>query len=495
MNKQYYEPIPLGESIPLNNPYAFSVSMPTIQDVIDYEEGTSESLNVIKSAYPRILFHPYIKKIIEIATDELNLTDYKLFLLPDLKSALCVSGLSDTTPEFLDFHEYTLAIFKLDKKDEIESYYNLMKHCGYMLFDREAEDLLNRLGVKTPEFKEDVVNTNSENIILDVLSDGYGSSNILLGNCGMNVIYAGFEAVKRLSDTKGRKLFILFGWAYSDTIQILKKCTDELVIISDVKSTSKLEDLLNKRGAEVAGIYLETVSNPLIEVPDLPKVYELSKEYNIPLLVDNTFATPWNVDINLYCDLIFESLTKFASGKGDLMAGAVILPTQSQLKPQIMNEIKNFISPLYIRTQNRLAHSIKGYKDRVLKINDNAKTIYNYLKTNDKIKDVFSVYNKSQLQNWNKIAKTPKSFCGVISVVFFGEIAKVYDNLLLPKGPSLGSEFPIIMSYTLLAHYNETKNDEGLKYLKELGMSPDLLRISIGIDDPSFIINTVKKVQ
>lgn len=491
MKSRYYRKIPLGDTIPLNNPYAFSVSMPTIQDVINYEEGTQDSLNRINSAYPRILFHPYIKQVLKIAKEELNLEGYKLFLLPDLTSAKRVAELSNTTPEYFTFHGYTISGFKLEDSD-IVKYYSLMKHCGYMIFDREARDLLHTLGFKTPEFKESTITDNSEKVILNVLADGYDSKDILLSNCGMNAIYAGFEAVKRDANKKGKKLFILYGWAYSDTIQIFKKCTDELLILSDVSSTKELEELLSKRGEDVAAIYLETVSNPLIEVPDLPKVYELSKKYDFPVLVDNTFPTPWNVDINPYCDLIFESLTKFASGQGDLMAGAVILPPDSKFKKEIISDIENFIIPLYRSVQDRLAYSIGGYKKRILKINDNTKIIFKYFDENEHIKEVFSIQNPSQQNNWNKIARSVESNCGVISVVFKDNVDEIYDNMTLPKGPSLGTEFPIVMCYTLLAHYKETKTKEGLKLLKELGMSPDLLRISIGVDDPNLIINVIE---
>lgn len=489
----YYKHIPRGAKIPLNNPYAFSVSMPTVQDVIDYEEETLESKQVFKSAYPRIVFHPYIVEVINIAAADFKLSDQQLFLLPDMESAKRVACLSNTNPSFYNFHDYVIVSIDESSNDEISRYYSLMKHCGYMVFDREAEDLLNRLGYDTPAFSEKTEKDNPEKVILDILKEGYKSSDILLTNCGMNAIYAGFEVVRQRAEGKGRSLFIQYGWAYSDTIQIFKKCASEVVVIEDVSSIYKLEELLKSRGNEVAAIFLETVSNPLIEVPDIPGVYELSKKYDFPVLVDNTFATPWSVDINPYCDLIFESLTKFASGEGDLMAGTVIRPIGSRTDSDIMSEIENLTIPLYKRVKERLAYSITGYKDRVLKINRNAEYIFNYLKNKNYIKDIFSVSNPRFSQNWNKIKTCDESYCGVVSLVFKGELNDVYDNLDLPKGPSLGTEYPLVMPYTMLAHYFETKTEVGLENLNRVGLSTDLLRFSISVEDPELTINAIEK--
>ena len=66
MNKTIFNPIPCGQTLPLNNIHAVSVSMPNLQDVIDYEEQTPEILEKITTAYPRFIIHPYLGEKIPV---------------------------------------------------------------------------------------------------------------------------------------------------------------------------------------------------------------------------------------------------------------------------------------------------------------------------------------------------------------------------------------------------------------------------------------------
>ncbi len=487
MNLDYYKPIPWGNSIPLSNPYAFSVSMPTIQSVIEYEEESKISKEVVKYAYPRIVFHPYIEQVLDVASVKLNLKRDSIFLLPDLRSGKIVSELSKCEVEFYDFHCFTVAFITDSKK--IPDFYAFMKHCGYTVFDREAEDLLISLGLKKHTFNEVIKEDGDEEYIKNILIYGYGKSEIFLSNCGMNGIYSGFQLVKNIQSKKKRELFIIYGWAYSDSLQIFKKCTKEYIIIPDVSDTHELEEILKKRGSDVAAIYLETVSNPVIAVPDIKKVYDLSTKYDFLVLVDNTFATPWSVNIGNLCDIIFESLTKYASGQGDLMAGAVIFPETTRISMSSIVEIEKYRVPLYPRVVKRLAYSITDYKSRIEQVNSNAKKLVKNLGSMIGLKHIYSVEGN---KNWDKIKKDDNSFCGVVSVVFDKPVESVYDSLNLPKGPSLGTVFPLVMPYTLLAHYQELKSEEGRADLEKAGLFYGLLRISVGTDDSDLIIKALQ---
>jgi cystathionine gamma-synthase len=493
VNKNYYRPIPCGATIPLNNPHAFSVSMPTIQDVIDYEEQNPASQEKIKSAYPRIVVHPYIKIILKCAAEELHLEEGELFLLPHLACARLAAEFSGTEPEYFRFYTYTIAFFSKEKLCDASEFFAIMKHCGFMIYSREAEDFLCTMGHKPEFFKENEKKEGAEENILTVLSDGYGTPDIVLSSSGMNAIYTGFSLVQESAHRQGKNLMILLGWAYSDTIEIIKKCSKEFVLIPDVHDLVSLKKLLSERGHEVSALYVETVSNPLIAVADIPQLHAFSREYDFPLLVDNTFATPWCVDISPYCDLIFESLTKFASGAGDLMAGAVILPKGSRLDPSIKDRMADCALPLYKRDLYRLSENISGYKDRMATVSENSKRIEETLRHHSEIGKIYSVHSQDNRANWNKIVRGDSS-CGVLSFLFKGDLAGYYDNISLPKGPSLGTAFPILMPYTLLAHYHQTKNKEGLESLVKAGLHPDLLRLSIGSDNPDLTLRAFDAV-
>ena len=63
MGESIFKHIECGQTLPIDNVHAVSVSMPKIQDVIDYENQTPEILEIIKSGYPRFILHPYLKQL------------------------------------------------------------------------------------------------------------------------------------------------------------------------------------------------------------------------------------------------------------------------------------------------------------------------------------------------------------------------------------------------------------------------------------------------
>jgi cystathionine beta-lyase/cystathionine gamma-synthase len=72
-------------------------------------------------------------------------------------------------------------------------------------------------------------------------------------------------------------------------------------------------------------IYVEAISNPLMEVPDLPAVVAFAKQHSLTSVIDATFATPINLQpaLNPGFDVVIHSATKFLNGHSDLIAGVV----------------------------------------------------------------------------------------------------------------------------------------------------------------------------
>lgn len=492
MDKRYYEPIPCGANLPLDNPHAFSVSMPTYQDVVDYEEEANGIFERVKNAYPRILFHPYVKKAAQFIGAEKGLdTNGTCYILPSLNSAKYVAELSGTSPEIYEYAGYAIAYFPEDTTDTPADYYAFMKHCGYMIYSREAEDFLRFHGIEVPEWVEEYNHTDPEEQIIRILQQGYGESEITLCGSGMNAIYAAYAAIKE-SVSAERDVFIQYGWIYIDSIHILRKCSSEFHQIGRVTDFEELKTFLEENGNRVAGIITETVSNPLLQSPDLPALAELAQQYGFTVILDNTFATPWNVDVAPYADIIIESLTKFASGKGDCMGGAIIISEQSQLPQATEDALKKFIIPLKGRDLQRLGYTISGYRERVRQVNHNSAILVDYLNHHPQVKRVHHVYSEATGESYRKIAKDDSCYGGVVSFVVDGDFQTFYDNLILPKGPSLGCDFPLVMSYTLLAHW-DLVNEPEQKTLNDMGISPWLIRLSVGESSPQRIIEAMEK--
>ena len=105
--------------------------------------------------------------------------------------------------------------------------------------------------------------------------------------------------------------------------------------------------------------------------------------------------------------------------------------------------------------------------------------------------EIKSVFHEASSENFSKI-QIGNNVPGLLSVVFDKDLAFYYDKLQVAKGPSLGTEFTLAMPYVYLAHYEYLKSEMGLHVLKELGINPNLLRISVGAEP---IENIIKAFQ
>ena len=75
-------------------------------------------------------------------------------------------------------------------------------------------------------------------------------------------------------------------------------------------------------------IYCETLSNPLLELADIPRLGELAHDYEVPLVVDNTFTPLIFAPLDLGADIVVHSLTKYINGSSDCVAGAICASTE-----------------------------------------------------------------------------------------------------------------------------------------------------------------------
>jgi len=268
---------------------------------------------------------------------------------------------------------------------------------------------------------------------------------------------------------------VQLGWLYLDTMNIITNHGFQSKIFYDVKQLDDLEEYLKNEAKNVSAIVTEVPTNPLLLSADLKRLRALCTKYEVSLVVDATFATPYNLDLKEYADIIIESLTKFACGNADVLMGCIILNENSKLQKE--DFIKHIDAP-YIKDIQRLAYEIKDYEQRVSTVMENSKKLIEYFKTKDYVDALYY-----------------SSYSGVISVSFTKPFAKVYNLLDFAKGPSLGTEFTLLMPYVYLAHYDLLTCKEGRELLKQNGIPVDLLRISVGIENIEMIIQEFEKIS
>jgi len=176
---------------------------------------------------------------------------------------------------------------------------------------------------------------------------------------------------------------------------------------------------------------------------------------------------------------------------GNVMAGLVTLNEKSVWATEFrafLNEDSNGGSRLYGGDCSELIANMKSYRERVTKSNSNGELVADYLHEHPAVGRVwYPKYNTPH--EYNLIRREGGGYGALISFTLKQprKMPKVYDALELCKGPSFGTNFTLASPYTMLAHYFE------LDWAEACGVSPNLLRLSVGIEDGEAIIGALAR--
>ena len=289
---------------------------------------------------------------------------------------------------------------------------------------------------------------------------------------------------------KAKNVVVQLGWLYVDTMEVIQKRSQHSYLQLNVHDLKQLESWLMDNHSKVSVVITEAVSNPKIQCVDIAGLYALCQKYLVKLVLDVTLITPFNAAVLQYCDVAVESLSKFACGKGDVLMGAIVVSESSGIFPSLFED---FVVPPYEGEVNRLGFEIVDYKKRVLQSSENTKRLIQVLTQKKAIKKVWSVLENTSAENYKKLNDSGV-IPGLLTIELEHDIAPYYDRLQVAKGPSLGTEFTLVMPYVYLAHYDLIKSEEGIKTLHEKGMNPNILRVSVGVEDIEEIIRVFNSV-
>ncbi len=486
--------LPLGQRIPAGTPHAVSASLPTMRDVIGYEEKNPEITRHMTSGYPRFVKHPFLKQAAAHMLHALGLDGWQLWPTSSARAAealrvwlaipearvvenVCVSGVAfPASPD-------TFARAK-----------TFLQHTGALLSSREAEDYLVRVGELPAPHPENTFEGYAASRVKGAVARAFQHpqpDDVFLANSGMNAVYAAFRSADQLQRPRGRKLWIQLGWLYLDTIAILQKFTGrpayDYVFVHDVFDLPSLRKLFATRGHEIAGLITEVPTNPLIQTPDLAAIYELCRAHEAIFIADPTIASPLNVDILPHTDVAVNSLTKYTASEGDVLAGAVIVNPASPFAADFRRLLPGELEPVYSRDLARLAAQIGDYEPLIARINRTAPAVVEFLRNHPRVKNVWWSEHPESRDNYLKIARSPASIGSMISFTV-ENLADFYDRLSLPKGPSFGMKNSLICPFIYLAHYDLVTTAEGRAQLAAAGLDPGLLRLSLGAEPAADII-------
>lgn len=242
---------------------------------------------------------------------------------------------------------------------------------------------------------------------------------------------------------------------------------------------------------QTKAIFIETPTNPLMKITDLRRVVEFGRQQGILIIVDNTFMTPFlQRPLELGADLVIHSGTKYLGGHNDVLAGIVVART-----PELGNQI-GFIqnsTGAVLGPQDcwLMLRGLKTLALRMTRQQENAAGIAEWLLTQKAVKKVF--YPGLESHPGHEIQSQQASgFGGMLSftVQDSGMVEGLINQVrIITYAESLGGVESLI-TYPVRQTHADIPEEIRLK----IGVTPDLLRLSVGIESLTDLIHDLERV-
>ncbi len=241
---------------------------------------------------------------------------------------------------------------------------------------------------------------------------------------------------------------------------------------------------------ETKAIYVETISNPLMGVPDLKAIADFAKKHNIISMIDNTFASPVNFrPAEWGFDLSFHSGTKYLGGHTDIVAGAII--GRKDLVREIFVNLKYYGGSLDPHACFLLHRGLKTLGVRVRQQNENALALARFLEEHPAIGPV----NYPGLESSPEHERAKEFLDGFGGMLSFDPVGgadaavKIMDRVEIPiVAPSLGGVESLLSRPATTSHLAVPPKERSA-----LGISDGLIRMSVGIESIEDLIDDFRR--
>jgi len=301
---------------------------------------------------------------------------------------------------------------------------------------------------------------------------------------------SGMAAINTVCDLFGENYHVICSDdVYGGTRRLFDKVKTNIdVTYVDFDTNVNWDDIVNDR---TKFVWAETPSNPLMKIIDIKNTAEIAHGFKLPVICDNTFASPYNQrPLELGADLVVSSSTKYLGGHSDIVGGSIVIKDQDLYGEKIaylQNAVGAIPSPFdcYLLTR-----SIKTLSVRMQKHNENGEKVASFLESHPKIT---KIHYPGTDQKYKSIAsKQMSGFGGMMSIVLDTNLEGVntfLSNLkIFTLAESLGGVESLIEHPAIMTHASIDK-----KIRDSLGISDSLLRLSVGIEDVEDIIEDLKQ--
>jgi cystathionine beta-lyase/cystathionine gamma-synthase len=233
-------------------------------------------------------------------------------------------------------------------------------------------------------------------------------------------------------------------------------------------------------------VYVESITNPLMQIADLKAIVEFAREHRLYSIIDNTFPSPINFrPLDHGFDLSIHSCTKYLNGHSDIVAGAVIGP--EELISKITHKLNHLGGTLDPHACFLLHRGIKTLAVRVRQQNASAMEIARFLESRPEVERVHYPGLASHPQH-NRARELFDGFGGMLSFELRGGVEpaeRFIRNTTIPIcAPSLGGVESLITRPVTTSHACLSPEE-----CKQVGISEGLIRLSVGLEATADILS------
>jgi Cystathionine beta-lyases/cystathionine gamma-synthases len=294
-----------------------------------------------------------------------------------------------------------------------------------------------------------------------------------------------------LANTKAGDHILSDKTLYGETIEIFTKILAKYGVETTFADFTDIEQVKKSIRPNTALLYTETVSNPLISVPDIKAVSEIAHANGAILIIDNTFMTGALVKpLDLGADIVVSSLTKFANGHSDAVCGAVTgaakyVDKAYELQVLLGTQSDPFSSWLVCR-------GIRTLNLRVRKQAENAAALAKMFEESEYVEAVYHPSLESHPQHELAVKEFGELFGGMLSIELpedRDKMNKFMDNLHICHYAMTLGGYRTTMSYPPMSSHSDMSKEERMA----IGISDGLLRISVGIENTEDLLNDFRQ--
>ncbi len=259
-------------------------------------------------------------------------------------------------------------------------------------------------------------------------------------------------------------------------------------IFTDLRNLKQTEKLVTNK---TKLIWVETPTNPMINIIDIKGLSKICKSNNLLLAVDNTFSTPYlQKPMDLGADIIMHSATKFLAGHSDVILGLLALSNDELAEKLyfIQNSSGAICGPMDSFLTLR---GIKTLHVRMKRHCENAKVIATFLDNHNKVDKVYWPGFENHLNH--DVAKSQMSdYGGMISFTLKGDfelVKKITSSFkVFTLAESLGGVESLVNHPATMTHASIPKEERD-----KIGIADNLIRLSVGIEDISDLVDDIKQ--